>query len=65
MPAQLSQDVTPPPKRAVKVKRLFVGSEHLPRAWGLARWAACAYAAQAAAGFAIGLALPWVRLLTQ
>ena len=65
MPAQLSQDVTPPPKPAVKVQRLFVESEHLPRALGLARWAAYAYAAQAAAGVAIGLTLPWVRLLTQ
>jgi hypothetical protein len=31
----------------------------------VARWAAYAYAAQAAAGFAIGLALPWMRLFTQ
>jgi hypothetical protein len=65
MAAQPSQDMTPPPKWAVKVKRLLAECEHLPRALHLATWAAYAYAAQAAAGFAIGLALPWLRLLTQ
>jgi hypothetical protein len=50
------------PKWAVKVQRLLAQCEHLPRALHLAKWAAYAYAAQAAAGVAIGLALPWVRL---
>jgi hypothetical protein len=48
MAAQLSQDATPPKARTLK----------------LARWAAYAYTAQAVAGFAIGLALPWLRLFT-
>ena len=65
MAAQPSENVTPPPKWVVKVKRLLAECEYLPRALHLARWVAYAYAAQAAAGFAIGLAVPWVRLLTQ
>ena len=60
MAVQLSQDVTTPPN-AVKVKRFLAECGHLP----LAKWAAYAYTAQAAVGFAIGLALPWVRLFTQ
>ena len=64
MAAKLSQEVTPQ-KSVVKVKRFLVECEHLPRAVNLATWAAYAYAAQAAAGFVIGLALPWVRLFTQ
>jgi hypothetical protein len=47
------------------VKRPPAEYEHPPGALHLARLAAYAYAAQAAVGFAIGLALPWVRLLTQ
>jgi hypothetical protein len=50
---------------AAKVNGPLAEYEHPPGALYLARLAAYAYAAQAAVGFVIGLALPWVRLLTQ
>jgi hypothetical protein len=65
MAAQPSQVETPPPKWVVKVKRWLAEGEHLSGAIDLARWAAYVYIMQAAAGFAIGLAIPWVRLFTQ
>ena len=47
------------------MKRLAEYEYLPPRELNLARWAAYAYAAQAAGGFAIGFALPWMHLFTQ
>jgi hypothetical protein len=65
MALQESQDVTLHPKWRVKVKRLLAESGRFTRASNLVKWVACAYMAQALAGFAIGLSIPWIRLFTK
>jgi hypothetical protein len=57
MAEQSSQNVTPRETVSRRCEHVFGGLQ-------LAKLATYIYAAQAAAGFAVGLTLPWVRLLT-
>ena len=63
MAAQVFQYGAPTSKRMVKMNRLLAACPLLPRALNLARWAAYAYAAQAA--LAIGEKDECSRLLQQ
>jgi hypothetical protein len=65
MTLQESHDVTPCAKWRVKVERQLDQFSRLTRASKFLKWAACAYLAQALAGFAVGLSIPWIALFTK
>jgi hypothetical protein len=65
MDEQPFQDVTLRQDWLAKLKQFLGKFWQLSLVMKLARWATYAYVAQAAAGFSVGLALPWVRLFTK